>query len=217
MFDLAKNILTQKEPAELYNLVQPALEQSEIRDLVVDGCFARDETFRYNCVRVFFRALEKQPDLFYPYWQRFAKKINSPNGFYRASAAQAIAFLASVDQDHRLDSIVNPYLQMLDDEKIMVVRYFVQTIHLVVKSRPDLRERIVTHLLDIDNIRHTKSRKSLLKSDIINAFGQLFDVLSTQEQKKIQAFVKNEQDSESPTTRKAANKFLQRHPISVGS
>jgi len=207
----AKTILTQKEPTELYDLVQPALESAELRDLLVEGCFAKDETYRYNCVRVFFRALEGQPALFYSYWDNFVGMIDSPNGFYRSTAAQAIAFLTEVDKEKRLDTILDTYLQMLDDEKVMVARYFVQTVHLIHATRPDLREKVIACLLGIENTQHNGSRKSLLKADIISAFDQLYESMSSQEQKEILTFVENEIDSESPSTRKAANVFLKKH------
>jgi hypothetical protein len=208
---LAITILTQKEPPELYDLVEPALEGVELRDLLVEGCFAKDETYRYNCVRVFFRALEQRPGLFYSCWERYVAMIDSPNGFFRSTAAQAIAFFATVDEDRRLDAILDAYLRMLDDEKIMVARYFVQTIHLIPQARPDLRGKVIACLLDIENTAHTESRRSLLKADIISAFDRLYEGSSTQEQKAILAFVTNEQDNESPTTRKAAKAFLGKH------
>lgn len=210
---LAKTILTQKEPAELFNLVGPALEKAEIRDLLVEGCFAKDETYRYNCVRVFFRALEKGPALFYPYWERFAGMIASPNGFYRSTAAQAVAFLTAVDEKRKLDSILEAYLGMLDDEKIMVARYFVQTIHLVAEARPDLRGKVIACLLNVGNTRHTDSRKSLLKADVIGAFDRLFDSLIPKERKDVFSFVEKEQGAESPTTRKFVKVFLEKHPL----
>ena len=207
---LAKTILTQKEPEKLYDLVQPVLESAELRNSLVDGTFAKDETYRYNCSRVFFRALEKGPDLFYPYWERFAAGIHSPNGFFRSSSTQALAFLTAVDKEHRLDSILDAYLRILNDDKVMVARYFVQTIHLLPEARPDLREKVVACLLDVENTRHTESRKSLLKADIINAFDQIFETLSAQEQKQTLAFAEKELDSESPSTRKAAKAFLKK-------
>jgi len=209
--NLIKTTLTQKEPAELYDLVGPALENAELRDLLVEGCFAKDETYRYNCVRVFFRALEGQPALFYPYWERFAAGIHSPNGFFRSSSTQAIAFLSTVDEERRLNAIFDEYLRMLDDDKVMVARYFVQTIHLIPQARPDLREKVVARLLDVENTRHNESRKSLLKADVISAFDQLFESLSAQEQKEVLVFVEKEQISESPSTRKAAKAFLKKH------
>lgn len=206
----SKTILTQKEPSDLYDLVKPALEQAELRNLLVEGCFAKDETYRYNCVRVFFRALERQPALFYPCWERYSGMIDSPNGFYRSTAAQAIAFFAAVDEKRHLDSILDAYLKILDDEKIMVARYFVQTIHLVPQARPDLREKVIACLLDVENTRHTEGRKSLLKADIISAFDNLFDNSSVQEQKDMLAFAAKEQNNDSPTTRKAAKVFLEK-------
>ena len=194
-------------------MVQLALEQAETRDLLVEGCFAKDETYRYNCVRVFFRALEQQPALFYPYWERFAGMVESPNGFYRSTAAQAIAFLAAVDEDRRLDAILEAYLRLLDDDKVMVARYFVQTIHLIPQARPDLREKVVACLLDVENTRHNQSRKSLLKADVIHAFDRLFETLSGPERKEVLAFVTKEQDSESPSTRKAAKVFMENHQL----
>jgi hypothetical protein len=208
---LIKTILPEKEPAALYELVQPALEGSEVRDLLVEGCFARDETYRYNCVRVLFRAIEAHPGLFYPYWERFAGRIRDPNGFYRSTAAQALAHLASVDDDRRLDAILDAHLRMLDDEKIMVARYFTQTIHLVAEARPDLRERIVDCLLGVEATRHNESRLSLLKTDVLGAFDALFDALPVQQRKEILAFAAKALDSESPSTRKAARAFLEKH------
>ena len=208
---LVKTFLNEKEPAALYELVQPALQQAEVRDLLVAGSFARDETYRYNCARVLFRALEANSGLFYPYWERFAGMIDSPNGFYRSTAAQAIAILTAVDEERQLDAILDTYLQMLDDEKIMVARYFTQTIHLVAEARPDLCARIVTCLLEVESTRHTESRKSLLKADILAAFDALYDTLQEQQQEEILAFTTKAQESESPTTRKTAKAFLEKH------
>ena len=122
----AKQILIKKEPANLYDAVLPALKNAELRDLLVGGSFAKDETYRYNCVRVLFRAIEQNPALFYPYWDRFEKMIDSPNGFHRSAAAQAIAYLSSVDTDCRLDMIFDHYLGLLNDSKVMVTHYFIE-------------------------------------------------------------------------------------------
>lgn len=100
----------------------------------------------------------------------------------------------------------------IQDDKVMVARYFVQTIHLLPEARPELCQKVIACLLDVEKTRHTQSRKSLLKADIIGAFDQLFDSASTQQQQEILAFVEKERDNESPTTRKAAKAFLGKHP-----
>lgn len=207
----AQKILTQKEPANLYNVVQPALETADIRDLLVDGCFAKEEMYRYNCVRVLLRAMRQCPELFYLYWDRFEGGIDSVNGFHRSSSAQAIAYLSSVDTDRRLDTSFNHYLALFDDQKIMVTHYFLDTVSLIACARPDLQSKIINALLGIDKTHHSTAHKDLLKADIISVFDQLFNTLTASQRKKILAFVGKELKNSSPKTRKAAKEFQKKH------
>lgn len=207
----ANRILTKKEPANLYEVVEPVLKDSALRDTLVEGCFAKDETYRYNCVRVFFRSVARQPGLFYQYWDRFEKMVDSPNGFHRSAAAQAIAYLSSVDVDCRLDRIFDHYLGLLDDSKVMVTHYFIETLALIYRARPDFRHKIIATLLAIDKTAHLPQRRDLVKADIINTFDQLFDDLPDQDQKKASAFVKKQLECQSSKTRKAAKEFQKKH------
>ncbi len=208
-----EHILAQKEPANLYDVMQPALRDVKLRDFLVDGSFAKDETLRYNCVRVLMRAMVKQPDLFYPYWDRFEKGIDSVNGFHRSVAAQAIAHLSSVDVDCRLDRVLNHYLGLLDDSKVMVAHYFIETLGLIYRARPDFRQKIFATLLDIENTHHTPERRELIKADVLIVLDQLFDDLSASNQNKASGFVKAQLGSKSPKARKAAKEFLKKHGV----
>jgi len=207
----ARKILTQKEPANLYDAVQPVLKDAKLRDELVEGSFAKNETYRYNCVRVLFRAIESQPGLFYSYWNRFAEGIDSPNGFHRSVGAQAIAHLASVDADCRLDPIFNHYLTLLDDSKVMVSHYFLETIPLIYRARPEFQSKIIACLLGIEKTKHPLSRKDLLKADVIGIFDQLFDTLSEKDKKRASAFARDQLECSSSKTRKAAKEFGMKH------
>ncbi|MCL4529725.1 MAG: hypothetical protein M1282_09940 [Chloroflexi bacterium] len=207
----ANQILTRKEPPNLYNVVPLVLKDAELRDFLVENSFAKDETLRYNCVRVLSRALAQHPELFYPYWDRFAKMIDSPNGFHRSAAAQSIARLASVDEDCRLDLIFNHYLGLLDESKVMASHYFLETLGLIYRARPDFRRKIMTCLLSIDDPSHPLERRDLLKADIISIFDQLFEILPASDQKKAAAFDKAQLECESSKTRKAAKEFQKKH------
>ncbi len=207
----ARKILTQKGPANLYDAVQPALKDAELRGVLVEGSFAKDETYRYNCVRVLHRALAQQPGLFYSYWDQFEKMIDSPNSFHRSNAAQAIAHLSAADVDCRLDRILNHYLKLLDDDKVMVTDYFLETISVIYRARPDFQNKIIHTLLNIDKTNHTQSRKDMLKADIIIVLDQLFESLSPNDQKKVSAFVEKQIECSSPKARKAAKEFGKKH------
>jgi hypothetical protein len=203
----ARKILAQKESSNLYDVVQPVLKDIALRGELVAGSFAKDENYRYNCARVLFHAIQSHPDLFYPYWDRFTEAIDSPNAFHRSVGAQAIAHLASVDITHRLDPIFDRYLKLLDDPKVMVSRYFIETLPLIYRARPDLQARIVACLMAIDKTRHTPSQKDLLKGDIIDLFDQLFNILPEKDRKRAVSFTKTQLESSSPKARKAAREF----------
>jgi len=207
----AKQVLTQKEPANLYDVVQPALKDAELRDYLVEGSFAKNETFRYNCVRVIFRAVEASPHLFYSYWDRFLGMIISTNGFHRSIAAQTVALLAPADTDRKLDPIIDQYLGLINDPKVMVTHYFLGAIGRIYCARPELRGQVIACLLNIDKTKHPPEHREMLKADIITVFDQLFETLSPQDKKKVSTFVKKALASSSPKTRKAAKDFGKEH------
>lgn len=204
----AKKILRQKEPAELYEVVQPALADAALRDELVEGSFDKNETYRYNCVRVLYRALEAEPRLFYGYWDRFAAAIDSSNGFHRSIGAQAVALLSAVDMKKRLDRVFDRFLGLLDDSKVMVSHYFLETLHLVFAARPDLQKRIVACLFSIEKTSHPSGRKDLLKADVIFVFDRIFETLSPKDRKRALAFAAAQETCSSGKTRKAAQKFV---------
>ncbi len=204
----AKKILTEKEPARLYDVVEPALQNAELLDALVDGAFDKNETLRYNCVRVMFRAMDQKPGLFYPYWEHFAAMMDSENGFHRAAASQAIASLAVADSDCRLDKVFTHYLLLLDDPKVMVTSYFIQTLDRVARARPDFQPRIIKALLNIDRTHHTREHKELLKADILAVLDRLFETLPDTDRKRTLAFADAALQSTSGKTRKTAKLFL---------
>ncbi len=207
----AMKVLKRKEPPQLYDVVQPVLEDEALRDFLVAGTIEKNETIRYNCARVLFRGLEQEPQLFYRYWNQFASMIGSANGFHRAAGAQAIAHLTAVDTDCRLDGIFKQYLKLLDDDKVMVTHYFIDTLDRICRARPDLQKRIVTTLFGIEQTSHPRPRKELLKASVLAVFERLYATLSTQDRKKALAFAESCIKSESGKTRKAAKLFAAGH------
>ncbi len=210
----AKQILAQKEAAQLFDVVEPALQDPELRGYLVEHAFDKDETLRYNCVRVLWRAIDREPALFYQYWDRFAPLIVSVNGFHRSSAAQFIALLSPVDTQCKLDAILDSYLRLLDDPKVMVTHYFIGTLDRICRARPDLQKRVVTALLSIDRSKHTQQHKDLVKADILAVLDGTFGALPAELKRKAVGFAKVALDCTSPKSRKAAKAFLAAHASS---
>jgi hypothetical protein len=116
-----------------------------------------------------------------------------------------------MDKDGRLDLIFDHYLELLDDSKVMVSHYFLETLPLIYRARPDLQNKIVACLLGFEKTNHPPSRKEMLKADIIGNLDQIFDTLSPRDKKKAIFFVKEQLQSSSPKTRKTAKEFGKKH------
>ncbi len=191
--------------------MKPVLKDRELRDWLVDGSFAKNETLRYNCVRVLFRTLEREPQLFYPYWDRFAAMVVSPNGFHRSAAAQAVAHLAAVDAECRLDGLLRTYLRLMDDPKVMVTHYFIETLDRIYLARPEFQNKIIATLLSLDQTHHLPQRRDLLKADVLAVLGRLYEVLPQMDRKKALAFAHDSLEGDSSKTRKAAKDFIKKY------
>jgi hypothetical protein len=207
---LARQILAQKDPPNLYEAVAPAIADAKFREVLLEGLTAKDESYRYNCARALHRVVEERPDLIYPYWDRLVSQLDSPNGFHRASALWAIAGLTVADQQGKFERILGHYLNLFDDQSVMVARYFTQSIAGVIRAKPALKDQIIARLLEVDSTHHAQGRKDLIKADLIAVFDELFDQL--QEKERILEFVEAQLESNSPKARKAAKDFLKKHP-----
>jgi hypothetical protein len=208
-----QQMLAIKETPNLDDIARSAVADAEILKELLDGVVSKDDTYRYNCFRALLQISENEPLALYPEWDYFVPFLASPNAYHRSVAVQLLARLAQVDSEKRFEAILEPYLAMLDDEKVMVARYLAQNAGRIVKAKPSLQEQITAHLLDVDRTHHTQSRKDLVKADIIQAFHAFF--AESRDKEKILAFVEQQLESSSPKARQAAKAFLKEHPKSV--
>jgi hypothetical protein len=74
-------------------------------------------------------------------------------------------------------------------------------------AKPGLQSRITNKLINIDTIYRGK-QVGLIKGYSIEAFGQYYDKAPIKDKDRILEFVKEEQTSHSPRTKKAALNFL---------
>jgi len=204
-------MLSEKEVANLDQVAQQAIADAEVLREIVDGVVSKDETFRYNCFKVLIQVCEAAPGALYPEWDTFVELLGSSNAFHRGLAIQIIARLTRADTEQRFDDVFDRFFDVLDDDKVMVSRYLVQSAGQIVQSKPYLRERVTARLLTVDETRHTESRKDLIKADIVQVLGESFKELEDKE--RIVAFVEQQLESSSPKARKAAKEFLKAHVI----
>jgi hypothetical protein len=204
-----RKLLADKQQPHLEEATQLALSDRQALDQILAGIVAKDDVYRFNCFQVLYRLSEEQPETLSPHWDYIAGLLDSDNSYHRSIAGQLLANLSQADTEGRFEVIFDRIFALLDDAKIVPARQFAQHVGRIARARPELQARITERLLTVDETHHTESRKDLLKGDVIVAFDEYF--VDSPDQERILAFVEQQLACSSPTTRNAAQAFLQRH------
>jgi len=205
--------LTDKN-ADINGIALRATEDHSLLSELIDGLKLKvdtksaEETVRYNCYKVLLLLAETRGELLYPAWERVVVPLKSDNSYHKMAAVQLVARLASADVGEKFENVFETYFGLLDDKSVIVAIYVAQNAGRIVKAKPGLEPRITGKLLALEKTHHPSSRKGLVIAGAIESFGQYLDMAS--DRGRIVDFVKRQQQSESPKTKKLAKDFLKK-------
>ncbi len=174
---------------------------------------SEEETIRYNCFKVLMLISQTQSQVLYPKWDYFVELLDSDNSYHKMSAIQLIASLTKADSGNKFEKIFDKYYRLLDDKSVIVAIYVAANAGQIARAKPQLENRITDKLLNIDRTHHPEGRKELIKAGAIEAFEEYIEKATHKE--KIIEFVKEQQNSSSPKTRKLAKEFLKKFGATI--
>ena len=152
---------------------------------------------------------ETFPEQLYPNWETMVSILRKPEVSNKYVAIHLIANLVRVDTEEKFEMIFDEFYQLITHESPVVSAHIAGVSGKIIRSKPHLQQQITSLLLNIDNVNRCR-HPELLKSYVIQAFDDCFDMISTKEQTSVIQFVKNQINSESPKTRKTAKAFLEK-------
>lgn len=204
------HLLTNKTP-NIEELKQLCQDHNPFIDELIDNLREKNETIRYNSVRILTRIAEEQPDKIYPYWNVIKEQLFNKNIIPLLSGIILISRLIRVDKNNYFSSIEDHFFNLFEHKNVIPVRYFLLDIWRIGKARSEYIPRIKEILFSIDGLN--QEHKGLLKGDALLAFAELWDLLDQETRIKVIDFAKGLLNSESPKTKKEAKKFLRKYVI----
>lgn len=150
---------------------------------------------------------EESPEELYHAWDIIEDILKKPEVSRKYIAVHLLSNLAAVDTENKFDRIFEEFYQLLSHESPVVSPHIAGVSGKIILSKPHLKSRIISMLLDIDSINRCR-HPELLKSYVIQAFDDCFETIRIKDQMKIIKFVQDQSGSESPKTRKKAKAFL---------
>ena len=184
------------------------IKKPELIKEYLEGLLSKAETYRYNCFKVIYLVSEKNPDILYPHWDFFVNLLRSKNNYHKMSAVLIIANLCSVDKEKKFEALFDEFYDNLKSEKTITSIYIVKSSGKIACSKPHLADKITKILLNIERI-HSGKQIELVKAAAIESFSDYFQYIENK--KQVIDFVKKQEISNSPKTRKTAKDFLNKY------
>lgn len=163
----------------------------------------------YHCYYVISKASKEKPALFYSFWEDITPLLHHKNSYHRDFALDILGNLTKVDDDDRFADVEDDYFDLVNDEKFMTGNNCIKNLGKIYRNKPDLRKKIVTLLLNIDDHSdYTHKQIAVMKFDVLEIMEEFY--ASVQHPKEIDDFIRNQVKSISPKTRKKAKELVKK-------
>jgi hypothetical protein len=193
--------------------VQLAISDDHTRGEIMNQLMTNpDIMVYYHCYYVVSKASAERPELFYQYWPEITSLLKHKNSYHRDIALTIIANLTQVDRDNLFSKIYPDYFEHINDSKFMTGQCCIRNSIKIIKHKPELQNKIVSLLLDVDNqCTYPEKQKELLKSDILEILDDVYEKVS--DIKGVNEFIKDGISSISPKTKHKAQQLAEKYGL----
>lgn len=199
-----------KKGIDVKELSEKALTDEKLLHELMDGILSKDNAIRQNSFKTLEIVSEEEPGFLYPKWDYFSKMLKSKNNYHKYIAVYLLANLTAVDEENKFESIFDDYYGILGGDKAMTASHVALNSSKIAINKPELQEKIIDILLDIDNI-HQGRQKELIKAYVIETMQNIYPEVENKE--RIELFINAQLESSSPKTRKLAGYFLEKFEL----
>jgi len=172
-------------------------------------------TLKFSCSRIVRLISEADPSLIYPYFDDFARLIDSPNNFIRWGAAITLSNLISADTDRRFAGIYDRYFSLLNSDSMITAATAAGNAWKIILQNPGYEDDITARLLrSAENVYLYKGEPSpecgrIMCGHLLACFDRYYDLSANKE--KIIEFARQQRNSSRKSVAGKAEAFLKKH------
>jgi len=167
--------------AETDGLSERAAQLSmEDIEKLVEWLSLKEDDIRYQAF-LLLQARSRLDSDVYPYWDVFRTKLSSDNSYQRSLGIMLIAENVQWDVEHKMKETLPELLDILQDEKPITVRQYIQSLGLIVRKETGYNRDIADALLAYDMISVRESMRKLILTDIIYTLVEIRKSLDIEE------------------------------------
>src|SRR5215471_196949 len=149
------------------------------------------------------------PEEVYPHFDAIAALLRHTNKVLVWNATFALAHLAPVDRDHKLDRILDAYLGLVADPVMVTAANAIKGAAMIAQARPDLAEQIAGKLLSVEKADYaTPMCRNVAVGHALEALTAISGLLA--DHRKLRAFALRQVKNPRPATARKAAALLKR-------
>jgi len=151
------------------NNLSVTAEQLGNEDLpqLVEWLCEKDDKLRYKAL-LLLQMCSDISDRVYPFWDVFRSKLSHANSYQRSIGLMMIAENTKWDTQNKIDSTIDDYLTLLNDEKPVTVRQCIQALEKIIPYKQHICMKIADRLMGLDIIKIKETMRKLILFDILN-------------------------------------------------
>lgn len=139
-------------------------------------------TLKFNCEKVIRQLTATYPELVYPYFNKFAELLISPNNIIQWGTIISLSNLIEVDRDNNFEAIYELYFGLLNAESMITASNVVKNAWKYVQAHPEKEGDLTARLLNVrENNYMNKGKpspecKNILIGAVINCLDHYYDM-----------------------------------------
>jgi len=139
---------------------------------IVERLRSSDNKIAYQALKELEAESEKSNSV-YQYMDTFIEMINDNNSYIRTRGILLIAANSRWDIAFKIDEIIDKYLLHIMDEKPITARQCIKVLPTVAQYKPDLKEDIISALMNANTLIYADSMQPLVYKDIVSAIKKI--------------------------------------------
>ena len=140
----------------------------------LDALHAPDARTKLAASKAFRDLSLHEPARLYPHFESFAALLAHPNNILKWDAILTVANLARVDEERKLDRILDAYLAPITGPVMITAANTIKGAASIAQARPDLAPRILTALLRVEKAKYaTPECRNVAIGHVLTAFAKL--------------------------------------------
>lgn len=174
-------------------------------------------SIKFGCDKVLRLISERKPELIYPYFDVFAKTLDSENSFLKWGAIATIANLTAVDHKNKFEKIFRKYYSPIPGPVMVTAANVIGGSAKIASAKPELIEKITKEILKVEKANYkmrdifSPECRNVACGHAIDSFAQFFDEIKVKE--PVIKFVKKQLKNTRGAVKKKAGGFIKKYRI----